>query len=514
MVYRFGRFELDGARFELREGGARVAVEPQVLSLLLLLIDKRDRLVTRDEMVEVVWNGRIVSDSALSSRIKSARRALGDDGRAQQLIRTVHGRGFRFIQPVEIDGAAAAPVTVELSETPAPHGPSIAVLPLRPVGDAGPEAFLADALPHELIAELSRLRWLFVIARSSSFQFRDVEPDIRRIGATLGVRYCLGGSLESSRGRVAVSLELSDTRDCGIVWSERFDMPLESIHQLRPEIAARVVSALEIRLPDHEAQLARNRPPEQLDAWSNYHLGLQHMFRFTRRDNQAAQALFERAIGQQPDFARAHAARSFTHFQNAFLAYRSDVAAETQQARRFAERAVELDSLDPSSNLALGRSHWLTGELDSSLGWIDRSVQLSPSFAHGVYARAWAETLLGGGQLGQLDADRAMALSPIDPLRYAMLGTRALSHLVRGEDADAARWADTAARTPGAHVLIAIIAAACQWIGGDRDKARAWAADARRRSPAVTQADFFRSFPFADASVRGRIIGALTALGL
>lgn len=520
MLFRFARFELDGARFELRENGAAVPVEPQVLSLLLLLAGNRDRMVGKDEIVERVWNGRIVSDSAISSRVKAARRALGDDGRAQRMIRTIHGRGFRFVHKVE-GGPAAAPAVAPGSdaggETPAlepPARPSIAVLPFRRLDEAGPHDMLAEGLPHDIIAELSRLRWLFVIARGSSFRFREPDADVRRVGEVLGVRYCLTGTVEVAGGALIVSAELADTRDRGIVWSERYEAGPGAIHETRARIVASLVAALEIQIPLHEAQAARTRAPEQLDAWSNYHLGLQRAFRFNRKDNEAALALFSRAAAQAPDFARAYGGLSFAHFQKAFLSYSPDFAGEAGAARRFAERAVELDGLDPFANFALGRSLWLGGELETSLSWLDRAVSLSPNYAHGIYSRAWAETLLGRGAVSQDHVDTAIALSPIDPLHYAMLATRALSHLVRGEDAEAASWADSAARAPGAHVLIAVIAAACHAADGNMDKAAHWAANARRRSPALGREDFFRSFPFADLEAKARLSAHLARLGL
>jgi TolB-like protein len=517
MLLRFARFELDGARFELRENGAAVPVEPQVLSLLLLLAANRERLVTKDEIVDKVWNGRIVSESAVSSRVKTARRALGDDGRAQRMIRTIHGRGFRFVHAVQEAAPAeavdaASPDQAIRPEPPA--RPSIAVLPFRLVDPAGRHAVLAEALPHDVIAELSRLRWLFIIARGSSFRFRADDPDIRHVGEVLGVRYCLTGTVEATGARLVVAVELADTRDCGIVWSERYEAGPDDIHDMRSRIVASLVAALEIRIPLHEAQAARTRAPEQLDAWSNYHLGLQRMFRFNRKDNEAAIALFGRAVAQEPDFARAYGGLSFAHFQKAFLSYSPDFASEAVAARRFAERAVEMDGHDPFANFALGRSHWLSGELETSLSWLDRAIALSPNYAQGIYSRAWTETLLGRGADGQGHVDTAIALSPIDPLHYAMLATRALSHLVRGEDAEAASWADSAARAPGAHVLIAVIAAACHAADGNLGKAGLWAANVKRRSPDLTRSDFFRSFPFADLEAKGRIAADLARLGI
>ena len=175
---------------------------------------------------------------------------------------------------------------------------------------------------------------------------------------------------------------------------------------------------------------------------------------------------------------------------------------------------MTLDPLDPFANLAMGRAHWLSGDLEGSLGWLDRSTDLSPNYAQGIYAQAWAQALLSRGDGGQCNTDRAMALSPLDPLRYAMLATRALSHLVRDDAASAVPWAERAAREPGAHAFIDVIAAACHRAVGDIIHAREKIEFARKRQPSLTRDKFFRSFPFSQAEVRGRIDALLGQSGL
>lgn len=513
MIYRFGPFELDAIRFELRENEVAVAVEPQVLSLLLFLVANRNRLVTKDEIVSAVWHGRIVSDSAISSRVKSARRAVRDDGDAQSVVRTIHGRGFRFVGDVDEAAAPAAAAAGEDEPLVEPARPSIAVLPLSTIGDPGALAIVAEALPHEIIRALSRLRWLFVIARASSFRFTGPTHDLRRIGEMLGVRYILSGTLEAFDDRVAVAVELVKASDGGIVWAERFKVSVGAVHDLRAEIVASVVAALEVQIPLHEASRVRLGSPEPMDAWSAYHLGLQRMFRFTAADNAAAADLFGHALAEDQGFARAHAGLSFTRFQDAFLDY-ADRATATAAAWQAAELAVTLDPLDPFANLAMGRAHWLSGDLEGSLAWLDRSTDLSPNYAQGIYAQAWAQALLSRGDGGQCSTDRAMALSPLDPLRYAMLATRALSHLVRDEAASAVSWAERAAREPGAHALIDVIAAVCNAAAGDLAHARERIELARKRQPSLTREKFFRSFPFSEAEVRNRIGALLGQSGL
>jgi DNA-binding winged helix-turn-helix (wHTH) protein/tetratricopeptide (TPR) repeat protein len=508
MIYRFGPFELDLATGELRADGKLRAVEPQVFELLALLVANRDRLVTRDELIEKVWEGRVVSDAAVASRVKSARQAIGDDGAAQRLIRTLHGRGYRFVGDVRQQAAATSAVSV-----PDAARPSIAVLPFRLVGAEGPCAGLALALPHELIIEMSRLRWLAVIARGSSFRVNAAETGFAEIGRLLGVRYALSGTVAFERGELAVSLELVDTRDSSLVWADRHRGPLDDVHLTRETILQQVLAALEIRIPLHEAGRARRLAAENLDAWSAYHLGLQHMYRFNRVDNAAAAALFQRAVALEPGFARAHAGLSFVHFQTAFLRHTDDLAGEIDQARRWAERGLELDPVDPFVNFTMGRTFWLRGELEGSLAWLERSTTLSPNYAQGLYARAWTEALAERPLESRGHVDLAMRLSPLDPMYYAMLGTRAFTHLALGDDAEAARWAERAARAPGAHVLIAMIAAATHSIAGDTGRAAAWAANVRERNGVLRRADFFRSFPMQSAAMRSRVSESLERLG-
>jgi len=252
---------------------------------------------------------------------------------------------------------------------------------------------------------------------------------------------------------------------------------------------------------------------ENLDAWSAYHLGLQHLYRFNRQDNSAAMNLFQRAAELDPTFARANAGLSFVHFQSAFMHYTGDIAGAISQARRYAERGLELDPLDPFVNFTMGRTYWVEGDLDTSLGWLERATDISPHYAQGIYARAWTEVMSGKRVEGQGHVDLAMRLSPLDPLYYAMLGTRAFTHILSHENEQAAHWAERAARAPGAHVLIAMIASAAHFLAGDPIRATYWADDVRRRNDALTREDFFRSFPMKSQQTRDRLGGALLQMG-
>ena len=517
MIYRFDPFELDTACFELRRDGAPVAVEPQVLALLALLVANPDRMVSKDEIVEKIWNNRIVSEAAVAARIKSVRKAVGDDGQQQRLVRTIHGRGFRFVGEVTFaphsTAAQAAPPDTAREDAQAAR-PSIAVLPFQQRDESGPAAYLTDALADELIADLSRLRWLFVIARGSSFRFRDGPFDYQQIGQALGVRYCLTGSVALSGERIFCAVDLVETASGGVLWADHFEDRVTNIHAMRRDIAAQAIAALETSISLHESRLARSQDISQLSAWSAYHAGLDHMFRFNRADNAMAANLFDRALQVDPDFARACAGKSFTHFQSAFLSYDADHTKQVDAAHRLAERAVQLDRLDPFCHFTMGRSLWLNGDLAGSLDWLEQATRISPSYAQGVYSRAWARTLSGAPEQGESDALLALRLSPLDPLRYAMIATCALSHVLRGDPEEAAILAERAARSPGAHKHIAVIAAIATHLAGRPDHCRQWLAPIRQNEPHFSGQDFLRSFPFVPGVGRETIERALVDIGL
>lgn len=520
MIYRFAAFVLDTDKVELREDGEPRALQPQVFALLAFLIEHRERVISKDEIFENVWDGRFVTDSALASRIKFARKALGDDGETQAFIKTIHGRGYRFIAEVtlqrdeaQVFADVSAAATINTAAPDAGVRPSIAVLPFRLIGEAGPYATIADGLPHELITELARLRWLFVIARGSSFRLRSDDLDMREVGRTLDVRYCLSGTVEVTGKQLTITTELADTRGGTIVWSERYTGSVDDMHTMRTDIRANILAAVEIQIPLHEATGVRLAVTENLDAWSAYHLGLQHIYRFNGKDNAQAAELFGQAVRQDPGFARAHAGLSFVHFQTAFMHQTDDVAAEITLARDCAQRGLDFDPLDPFVNFTMGRSFWLVGDLDRALAWLERSTSLSPNYAQGIYARAWTEANAGNASDSREHVDLAMRLSPLDPLYYAMLGTRGFTHMLRGEYAEALTWTDRAARSPGAHVLIAMIAAVSQFLAGDESRARAWAENVRERNERLRSSDFFAAFPLKDEVLHERVAAALGTLG-
>lgn len=257
---------------------------------------------------------------------------------------------------------------------------------------------------------------------------------------------------------MAVTLELTDSSAREIIWADRLVPPVDEVGDLRSRIVGHLVSALEVHIPFNEARLARLSDPAGLDAWSSYHVGLGHLYRFTAGDNELAKRCFERAIAADPHLARAHAGLSFTSFLEAFLRLTPDPAQAARDARRHAERGLGLDPLDPFANFTMGRTFWLTDEPDIAADWLARATALNPNYAQGFYASAFTAMLTGDAPAAFAALDTSLHLSPLDPLLYGIHGVRAQMLIQQEDHQAAAGWADRAATTPGAHYLIAMIA--------------------------------------------------------
>src|SRR6195952_2680424 len=263
MQFRFADHVLDVALRELRRSGEPIALEPQVFDLLVHLIRNRDRVVSKEDLVASVWDGRTVSDSTLTSRINAARRAVGDSGEAQSMIRTVARKGFRFV------GDVADALEPQVPRLPRDR-PSIAVLPFNNLSGDRDQEYFADGMVAEIITGLSRVKWLFVISRNSTFIYKGRPIDVKTVGRELGVRYVLEGSVRRSGDQVRVTGQLIETETAAHVWTDRYEGTLENIFALQDEMTMSVVGAVEPTLRKAEIERARRKRPDSLDAYDLY----------------------------------------------------------------------------------------------------------------------------------------------------------------------------------------------------------------------------------------------------
>jgi TolB-like protein len=300
----FGDYVLDPDRRELSRGLDPIAVGPQVFDLLVYLVENRERVVSKDELLDTVWTGRIVSESTLSSHINAVRRAIGDSGGEQRLLRTVARKGFRFLsdirqvpsstlalsagtEPLASDDVAALALTL-------PDRPSIAVLPFVNLSGDPEQDYFADGMVEDIIAALSRSRWLFVIARNSSFAYKGQTVDVRRVGRELGVRYVLEGSVRKAAERVRITGQLIDATTGAHIWADRFQGALDDVFDLQDQLTESVVGAIAPHLERAEIDRAKRKPTESLDAYDYYLRGMAYLHFGTKEAITEALTLFSR----------------------------------------------------------------------------------------------------------------------------------------------------------------------------------------------------------------------------
>lgn len=504
MLLRFRDCELDTALFALRCGGQARQVEPLVFNLLAYLAQHRDRIVSRQELLDALWAGKVVSESALSSCIKAARRAVGDNGEEQGCIATVHRRGYRFVASVAESEPAAprdddqAPASAPPDENTGgvPRRAAIAVMPfadLSPV--AGQRGGAAHALAHDVITRLAQLRSLFVIAQGTVFALDERNIGAQEAGRLLDVDYVVSGSVQRHGSHFTVTTELAETRSARIVWTEVFNKPLTDTLLVLDEIGSRIVACVASEIETSERNRAILRPPNSLDAWEAHHRGLWHMYRFNQDDNERARHFFDMAVRLDPTFARAYAGLSFTHFQNAFQGW-APRAAEIDRAFEAAGQSLLADDRNPAAHWAMGRALWLRGHHGASVVELQQAIELSPSFALGHYTLAFIQSQAGDPQAAISSSDHSRLLSPFDPLLFGMLGARAMALVRLGQYEEAAGWAVKAAARPNAHAHIHGIAAYSLALAGSLDEARVHAAEIRKLLPRYTVADFIDAFRF------------------
>lgn len=542
--YRVAQFEIDPTRHEVRRAGEFVHIEPQVFDLIVHLMRNRDRIVSKDELIETIWNGRIISEAALSSRVNGARRVLGDNGNDQVFIRTLHKRGFRFVADVQEvtispdQNVPLAPVAVAPDNAPAEILPSvelnslndvvseliraeavtrssIAVMPFGNMSGDPENDYFSYGLTEDIIRLLARNRWLSVISRHSTVAFQDRQVDPREVGRLLEVKYLVFGSVRKIRDAVRITAELVRTVDGEQLWSETYDLQLESIFEIQEEMATQIAATIEPELSKVEQKLAARKAPNSLDAWDCYQRGLWNMWRFTTPGFDEAEAYFERAIAADPKFARGHGALSYVNVQRAFVDEAKDRPARLETALRQAHASVALDDLDCFCQCVLGRALCLTHRNDEALAALDLSLELNPSFAQAYFAQGF--NLLWYGRETEAEAliDRATTLSPRDSHLWTFHLVRSWTHFSLEEYEIAAEFARRATRQSNANYQAFASLAAPLGLLGEAAQAKEAAAGLLQSKPDYSTRTAREGLFFCnDSNFVNRYVRGLRAAGV
>jgi len=464
MRFLFGDCAIDVERRELRRAGKPVHIEPQVFDLILYLIRSRDKVVSKDQLLEAVWQGRIVSESAMSTRINAARQAIGDSGEAQRFIQTLARRGFRFIGDIKEATSADANDAEGPAHISQPaERPSIAVLPFDNPGRAADEAYFAEGMSEALITSLSRIRWLTVIARSSSFAFKGRELDAQGIGRELNVRYLLEGSVRRAQGRVRMTAQLIEAETGRHLWGDKFDGQTKDVFDLQDRITASVIGTIEPGLLGAEIARSERKRPENLSAYDLYLRALPHVYAFTQEGRTLALSLLNKALAIDPNYAEAHGLAAACYIQSAGGGS-LDLSADRSLALLHA-RAVMKIRTDDASTLAFSAIAYASAVRDyaTAAQMIDHALAHNPSNAHALAVGSVVSAWAGRWEQAINLAERALRCSPFDRIRHLAFAATARARLFTGDAERALMAARSAVQaTPGhlpshGYILICLV---------------------------------------------------------
>lgn len=455
MSFAFGTYVLDISRRELKESGDIVPVEPQVFDLLHHLITERDRVVSKDELVDVVWKGRIVSDSTLTSRLNAARKAIGDCGREQTLIRTYPRRGVRFVGEVHEELTRKAALFIEDFRMPAPpappgvhasrHGmagdmPVVAIEPFKNFSPDSGQHYLTQALTEDILTALCRHRSLTVCSRDKAGGSVEARPD-----------YVLEGSVRTFGERIRITAQLLETEVGAHLWAERYDLTRDAVLEAQDEVTAKMAARIETEVGVAERLRSARKPEQALSAPDYLQLGLKHFYRSSPADNLKAQQLFRQAIATDASLAQAYAYLSYAIVLGMVYHEVGPDDAVLDEAIELARGAVALDERDAMVLFAHGRALLARREYGKALAAMDAALELNPTLA--VVYCGLGDSLAYESRFAEAipHFEKAIELSPHDPQRWAYMAYRSLAHIFAGDFEQAARWSERATQVPSAH---------------------------------------------------------------
>ena len=418
---------------------------------------------------------------------------------------------------VQLNGATKATPALQPS-----HKPSIVVLPFNNMSGDPEQEYFADGMVEEITTALSRTRWLFVIARNSSFTYKGRAVDVKQVGRELGVRYALEGGVRKAADRVRITAQLIDASTGAHLWADRFDGSLEHIFELQDQVTASVVGAIAPRLEQAEVERAKHKPTESLDAYDYFLRGIASLYSWTKESNDEALGLFNKAIELDPDFASAYGMASWCYVRRKGSRWMTDRVQETAEAARLGRRAVELGWDDPVA-LAWGGFSlaYVVHDVEVGATLIDRALLLNPNLAEAWHFSGWVRIYLGEPELAIEHLTHAMRLSPVDPLTFVTLMAIAFAHFFAGRYNDASSWAEKALaaspprlREKAVYHPALLIAAASNALAGRLEKARNAIAQSRQISPTAHISNLKNQIPLRRADDLVRYAEGLRRAGL
>jgi TolB-like protein len=481
VLFSFENFCLDAGRQELRRAGEVIAIEPQILDLLFYLVRNRERVISKDDLMNDVWKGRIVSDSTLTSRIASARKAIGDSGKEQRLVRTISRKGIRFVGDVVEDTGGEDSLSCLNSTVPSgeplrltlPDKPSVAVLPFHLIGGQEEHAYFVDGLVDDIITYMSRSRDFFVIARNTSFSYRTRTPlDARQVGSELGIGYIIEGSARLRGRTLRIVADLVETSGGRQLWSEPMQRRFTNSFALQDDIAKAVAATMQTQILLSEGVLSAARREDELRRNDILNRAWQNVYRLSERGLKAGKALAEEALRDDGESARGHLILAVAYHHLAYLGFVGDQRDGFERALEHGLRALRLEPDSEYNNWIVGSSMSQVRRFDEALTHLRRATEINDNFslAHGSWGTvlAW----LGHYEEAIAKTQLALRLNPRDPANFLRHFVMALATFGLREYRESAYWSDLVIAERPRWYLASLVGAASLALAGDVQHAR------------------------------------------
>lgn len=508
MQYLFEDCTLDVELRQLYRGGVAVHVAPQTFDLLEYLIRRREQIVSKDELVGAIWGGRAVSDSAITTRLNVARSAIGDTGEMQRLVKTVPRKGFRFVGQVQ---EARKPAENGLADDVLGHEKpprlSIVVLPFVNIGGAPEQQYFAEGITESLTTDLSRIAGMLVIARSTAFTFKDRAIDVKQLGRELNVRYVLEGSVQRSKERLRINVQLIDAESGAHLWAERFDKVIADLFDMQDEIVSRLARSLDPQLIVAEARRAHHSPYP--DATDLYFQGMASIFLGPTTENlERAREFFERALSLDPRSVDALVGMAYVTVTIGADLLTDHRSALLSIAEASAMKALSLAPDHAGAHLVLGYVYIFTNRAAAGIAECERALILNPNLAGAHSAIGLAKMYTGRPSEAEDHINEAFRLSPRDVSSYWWMYCLGMAKLQLGQDPSAVAWLRKSIETNRNYPIAHFALAAALSLMGELEEARAAAKTGLALNPGFTIARFRGGEPSNDPSylaLRGRL---------
>ncbi len=499
MIFTIGDYVIDADTHELLRDGLSQKIEPLIFKLLLFMLQNPDRVISRDELINEVWQSRVLSDSALSAAISAARHAIGDSGSKQQYIKTVSGSGYRFIAAFKcIESAKPASTSALVTEAYPEHPPEPLLLPDKPsiaimdfidFGSQNQQSLLATGLTSDINSLLARQSQFFVIARASAHYISKMDLPANKVGKYLGVRYLVYANVRRVDKHIRVTLSIVDARNNAEIWSERFDRILDDIFLMQDDITSSIMAAVEAVVERAEINRSLLIPTENLNAWENYHRGLWYIDRTSTKDVDSAQFFFKKALKQDSKFSRAYAGLAYTYTSRRLLDHSRIKASDPDiiKSMDYAQRSIDFCTREMKGYMSMGRALVFSNKVPQALAIIEQAIALSPNNAQSHIIKGLSAIKLGKPEQVMDSLDKAERLNfHSSTTLFQVYMARSLLMLDLEKYNDAAYFSTLAIQQNSYYFLIYALAAACYQLADRKQKAVQYAHQALLLLPECT----------------------------